>query len=162
MFSVYSDRGQCCSKIDFFHVVIQPEGGSTPSSLYFHSLVFLLRVVFSCVLLVLISFSCFLSDGGGAGTVPQWEHTVEAEYHTTAAETKGNWSRDAQREAEGMGYNYCAGPTSWSLWGQNTAEALIWAKGTSRILCPRMRRVSGQWGQTQKTSKLATRLESWY
>lgn len=90
MFSVYSDRGQCCSTIGFFRVVIQPEGGSTPSSLYFQSLVFLLCVVFSCLLLVLISSSCFLSDGGGAGTIPQGKHTVEAEHHTTSTEAKGN------------------------------------------------------------------------
>lgn len=32
--------------------------------------------------------------------------------------------------------------------------------GSSGILCPRTRRVSGQWGQRQKASKPSTRLES--
>lgn len=92
MVSVYSDRWQCCYKIDVSDVVIQPQGGPIPSSLYFQSLVFLLCVVFSRLLLALISSSRFLSDGGGAGTVPQGEHRAEAEHHTTATETEGNCS----------------------------------------------------------------------
>lgn len=74
----------------FFPVVIRPKEGFAPSSLYFQSLVFLLFVVFSCLLLVLISCSCFLSDGGGAGTIPQGEHMAEAEHHSAATETKGS------------------------------------------------------------------------
>lgn len=126
-FCIFSDRGQCCYKIDVSRVAIQPEGGPIPSSLYFQSLVFLLCVAFSCLLLALISSSCFLSDGGGAGTIPQGEHRAEAENHTTATETEGNCSWGAQRDGKGMECPHHAAPTEWHWWGQNTGEALIWA-----------------------------------
>lgn len=111
MVSVYSDRGQCCYKIDVSHVVIQPEGGPILSSLYFQFLVFLLCVIFSRLLLALISSSCFLSDGGRAGTIPQGEHRAEDEYHATATQTESNCSRGAQRDGEGMRYPHHACPT---------------------------------------------------
>lgn len=125
MVSVYSDRGQCCYKIDVSRVVIHPEGGPIPSSLYLQPLVFLLCVIFSRLLLALISSSRFLSDGGGAGAIPQGERRAEDEHHPTAAETEGNCWRGAQRDGKGMGYPHHADPPEWHWWGHNTGETLI-------------------------------------